>query len=87
MSKTILITGTTTGFGRETAETLARSGHHVFASMRATTDKNRGHAEALRRLAAAENLDIDSGRKVKESALGGTAVRMRPASRAGGTTS
>jgi NAD(P)-dependent dehydrogenase (short-subunit alcohol dehydrogenase family) len=51
MSKTILITGCSSGFGRETAETLARSGHHVFASMRATADKNRGHAEALWRLA------------------------------------
>jgi NAD(P)-dependent dehydrogenase (short-subunit alcohol dehydrogenase family) len=27
MSKTILITGASTGFGRDTAETLARAGH------------------------------------------------------------
>jgi NAD(P)-dependent dehydrogenase (short-subunit alcohol dehydrogenase family) len=59
MSKTILITGTSSGFGRDTAETLARCGHRVFASMRATADKNRGHAEALRRLAVAENLNMD----------------------------
>jgi len=47
MSKTILITGTSTGFGRDTAETLARSGHKIFASMRDPIDKNRIHAEAL----------------------------------------
>ena len=59
MSKTILVTGSSTGFGRDTAETLARSGHHVFASMRATEGKNREHAEALRRLAVAERLNIN----------------------------
>ncbi len=59
MSKNILITGSSTGFGRDTAETLARSGHHVFASMRAAGSKNREHAEALRRLATTENLKVD----------------------------
>ena len=59
MPKTVHITGSSTGFGRDTAETLARSGHHVFASMRATGGKNRGHAEALRSLAAVENLNIN----------------------------
>ena len=32
--KHILITGASTGFGRETAETSIRAGHRVFASMR-----------------------------------------------------
>jgi NAD(P)-dependent dehydrogenase (short-subunit alcohol dehydrogenase family) len=49
MPKTILITGTSTGFGRDTAETLARAGHTVFASMREPQAKNRKHAEALRK--------------------------------------
>ncbi|MEE8327440.1 MAG: SDR family oxidoreductase [Nitrosomonadaceae bacterium] len=47
MSKVILITGASTGFGRDTAETLARAGHNVFASMRDPINKNRTHAEAL----------------------------------------
>ena len=48
MTKTILITGTSTGFGRDTAETLSRAGHKVFASMRYPEGKNRTHANALR---------------------------------------
>jgi NAD(P)-dependent dehydrogenase (short-subunit alcohol dehydrogenase family) len=48
MSKIILVTGASTGFGRDTAETLARAGHTVFASMRDPQEKNRDHAEALR---------------------------------------
>jgi NAD(P)-dependent dehydrogenase (short-subunit alcohol dehydrogenase family) len=49
MSKTILITGTSTGFGRDMAETLARAGHTVFASMRDPQAKNREHAETVRK--------------------------------------
>jgi len=50
MSKTILITGTSSGFGRDTAETLSRAGHTVYASMRDADAKNREAAEALRQL-------------------------------------
>jgi NADP-dependent 3-hydroxy acid dehydrogenase YdfG len=50
MSKTVLITGTSSGFGRDTAETLFRAGHTVYASMRGAQGKNRDAAEALRKL-------------------------------------
>jgi NAD(P)-dependent dehydrogenase (short-subunit alcohol dehydrogenase family) len=50
MSKTILITGASSGFGRDTAETLHRAGHTVYASMRRVQGKNRKAAEALRNL-------------------------------------
>jgi NAD(P)-dependent dehydrogenase (short-subunit alcohol dehydrogenase family) len=56
--KIVLVTGASTGLGRDTAETLARAGHSVFASMRGTEGKNRAHTTALRRLASKETLTI-----------------------------
>ena len=37
-SKVILVTGSSSGFGRLTAETLARQGHQVYATLRELTD-------------------------------------------------
>lgn len=54
MTKTILITGASTGFGRDTAETLARAGHTVFASMRNSEANNRTHADVLR----SQNIEV-----------------------------
>jgi NAD(P)-dependent dehydrogenase (short-subunit alcohol dehydrogenase family) len=58
MSKTILITGSSSGFGRDTAETLARAGHTVYASMRGVHGKNRATAEALQKLGI-KTVDLD----------------------------
>ena len=68
MSNTILITGASTGFGRYTAETLARSGHIVFASMRDPRGKNQKHAEALRnqRIQVVE-LDVSNDSSVEHA--------------------
>ncbi len=58
MEQTILVTGSTSGFGRLTVETLARQGYRVFAGMRAAAGKNAPAAEALRALAQREALAL-----------------------------
>jgi NAD(P)-dependent dehydrogenase (short-subunit alcohol dehydrogenase family) len=58
MAQTILVTGSTSGFGRLTVETLARQGYRVFAGMRAVAEKNAPAAEALRVLAQREQLAL-----------------------------
>jgi NADP-dependent 3-hydroxy acid dehydrogenase YdfG len=67
-SKTILITGASTGFGRDTAETLARAGHTVFASMRDTRAKNRKHADELHKQGIkVVELDVSSDASVEKA--------------------
>lgn len=58
MSKTILITGTSNGFGHDIAQTLASAGHRVFATMR---DISGRHREAANVLSAQgiETLELD----------------------------
>lgn len=58
MAQTILVTGSTSGFGRLTVETLLRQGYIVFAGMRAATGKNASAAEELRVLADQEQLAL-----------------------------
>jgi NAD(P)-dependent dehydrogenase (short-subunit alcohol dehydrogenase family) len=68
MSKVILITGTSTGFGRDTAETLAQAGHRVFASMRDIAGRNKSHAEALRaKKIAVVELDVTDDASVESA--------------------
>jgi NAD(P)-dependent dehydrogenase (short-subunit alcohol dehydrogenase family) len=40
MKKYIIITGASSGFGRDTAETLAAAGHAVFAGVRDGAERN-----------------------------------------------
>src|SRR5438132_7373317 len=58
MAQTILVTGSTSGFGRLMVETLARQGYRVFAGMRAAAGKNAPAAEELRALAEREQLAL-----------------------------
>src|SRR5438552_170349 len=58
MEQAILVTGSTSGFGRLTVETLARQGYRVFAGMRAAAGKNAPAAEELRALAQREQLAL-----------------------------
>jgi NAD(P)-dependent dehydrogenase (short-subunit alcohol dehydrogenase family) len=59
MSKVVLITGSSTGFGRTAAETLARRGYRIFATMRDTSGRNASTSDALRSLAKGEGWDLD----------------------------
>lgn len=59
MSKTIFITGTSTGFGKLIAITLSNAGHTVIAGMRETKGKNEAVARELSALPKVEVVDID----------------------------
>jgi NAD(P)-dependent dehydrogenase (short-subunit alcohol dehydrogenase family) len=54
----VLITGASTGFGRLIAETLARRGHTVFATMRDIAGRNASHASEIRERAKKESLPL-----------------------------
>jgi NAD(P)-dependent dehydrogenase (short-subunit alcohol dehydrogenase family) len=54
----VLITGSSTGFGRLMSETLARHGHTVFATMRDTAGRNATNAAEIREFAKKESLPL-----------------------------
>jgi NAD(P)-dependent dehydrogenase (short-subunit alcohol dehydrogenase family) len=58
MGQTIVITGCSSGFGRQAAEALAKKGHRVYATMRGADGKNRTVATELRELAKGSRLDL-----------------------------
>jgi NAD(P)-dependent dehydrogenase (short-subunit alcohol dehydrogenase family) len=75
MSKTIVITGTSTGFGKLTAKTLAQQGFRVIATMRSVDGHNKPLAEELKAWADTEakildvvELDVTSDESVAAAA-------------------
>ena len=57
--KNIVITGSSNGFGKLTALTMARKGHKVWATMRSANEKNLKAKEELLSIASAEGLKIN----------------------------
>jgi NADP-dependent 3-hydroxy acid dehydrogenase YdfG len=58
MAKTVLITGTSNGFGADIATTLAAAGHRVFATMREMNGRNREAASTLQ-ARGIETIELD----------------------------
>jgi NAD(P)-dependent dehydrogenase (short-subunit alcohol dehydrogenase family) len=58
MNKVILITGTSSGFGKLIAQTLAKAGHTIYASMRDIHTKNAENAALLQRWASENNSNL-----------------------------
>jgi NAD(P)-dependent dehydrogenase (short-subunit alcohol dehydrogenase family) len=78
MSKTILITGTSNGFGNDIAKTLAAAGHRVFATMRDVNGRHRDTAKELQshgiatlELDVTDNASVDAAFKALFEKTGG----------------
>lgn len=74
MSQTILITGTSTGFGNLIAQTSASKGHMVIATMRGVEGKNKEQADELIKFGESQSgsievleLDVASDASVKSA--------------------
>ena len=58
MGRVVVVTGCSTGFGRQLSERLARGGDRVYATMRGTAAKNAAAARELGQLATSEGIDL-----------------------------
>src|SRR6195256_1096751 len=58
MSKVVVVTGASSGFGRLSANAVARSGHTVYASMRETSGRNAPQVAELERFAKDNKIDL-----------------------------
>jgi NAD(P)-dependent dehydrogenase (short-subunit alcohol dehydrogenase family) len=58
MSKIVLITGASSGFGRLTAEAISRAGHVVYGSMRQTATRNAPVAEQMAAFSRENHVDL-----------------------------
>ncbi|PPK98938.1 SDR family NAD(P)-dependent oxidoreductase [Parapedobacter indicus] len=69
MSKTILITGSGSGYGKLIAKALSEEGHGVIATMEITDDKSREAADELRSTPNIEviNIDLNSEKSIAEN--------------------
>jgi NADP-dependent 3-hydroxy acid dehydrogenase YdfG len=59
MNKSVLITGSSTGFGASMVKTFSEAGDRVIATMRNTKQKNKQIAQDLMKLANVEVVDLD----------------------------
>jgi NAD(P)-dependent dehydrogenase (short-subunit alcohol dehydrogenase family) len=57
-NKTIVVTGASSGFGRLTANALARAGHTIYASMRETTGRNAPEVADVEKYAKDNRVDL-----------------------------
>ncbi len=59
MAQSILVTGSSSGFGKLIVQTLATAGHRVFASMRDLDGRNSQNAKTLREWGKAQGRRLD----------------------------
>jgi NAD(P)-dependent dehydrogenase (short-subunit alcohol dehydrogenase family) len=58
MKQVIIITGASSGFGRLSANALAKAGHTVYASMRGTTGRNAAQVADVEKFARDNGVDL-----------------------------